>query len=84
MDNLTTRIQRVTSKGQITLPSSWRKKNNTNTIVVTNRGDVLEIKSAKLEKKDSKEYTVFDAIRDNKGKGIKAKDLQKILKGIDS
>lgn len=25
------------------------------------------------------EYTVFDAIRDNKGKGIKVKDLIKIL-----
>jgi len=31
----------------------------------------------KLE--SNKEYTVFDAIRDNKGRGIKAKDLIKIL-----
>lgn len=29
-----------------------------------------------------KEYTVFDAIRDNQGKGIKANDLIKILKKI--
>jgi len=30
--------------------------------------------------KATKEYTVFDAIRDNDGKGIKAADLVKILK----
>ena len=28
---------------------------------------------------ERQEYTVFDAIRDNKGKGIKAKDLVKVL-----
>jgi len=32
---------------------------------------------------EDQEYTVFDAIRDNKGKGIKAKDLVKVLKRID-
>ena len=29
------------------------------------------------------EYTVFDAIRDNKDRGLKAKDLLKILNKID-
>ncbi|GEM_PF-4171323 len=30
------------------------------------------------------EYTVFNAIRDNKGKGIKATDLKKILEDSNS
>jgi len=41
----------------------------------------LEIKPFDLDKLTEKqEYTVFDAIRDNNGKGIKAKDLLKIIK----
>jgi bifunctional DNA-binding transcriptional regulator/antitoxin component of YhaV-PrlF toxin-antitoxin module len=88
MTNLITkipsRIQRVTSKGQITLPAFWRKKTGASTIVVKSKGDLLEISPAKLKSEEVSEYTVFDAIRDNKGKGIKAGDLVKILKKINS
>ncbi|MDO8555414.1 MAG: hypothetical protein Q7R75_02515 [bacterium] len=34
----------------------------------------------KRERRFIDEYTVFDAIRDNKGKGLKVLDLIKILK----
>lgn len=84
MNNSSTRIQKVTSKGQITLPAFWRKKIDTNTIVVKSKGNLLEITPAKLDNSNPKEYTVFDAIRDNKGKGLRAKDLLKILNKIDS
>ena len=41
----------------------------------------LEIKPLILEELYKKnEYTVFNTIRDNKGKGIKAKDLIKVLR----
>ncbi|MDD2757466.1 MAG: hypothetical protein PHI91_01200 [Candidatus Pacebacteria bacterium] len=33
--------------------------------------------------KTKKEYIVFDSLRDNNGKGIKAKDLIKILKNVN-
>lgn len=82
MSAIKEKIQKITSRGQITLPVSWRRKVNTNTIVVRTKGDVVEITPARLEK-NSGEYTVFDAIRDNEGKGIKATDLVKILKKID-
>lgn len=75
------KIQRVTSKGQITLPISWRKATRANTITLVVKGNRIEISPARL--KDENEYTVFDAIRDNNGKGIKATDLIKILKRID-
>jgi len=75
-------ILKTTSKGQITIPASWRKKFNTNQFTAVMKEDKLEIKPLILEKEkeEVKEFTVFDAIRDNKGKGIKAKDLVNILK----
>ena len=75
------KIQRVTSKGQITLPAFWRKEFGTNQVVVTRKGGKVEISPVHLSREG--EYTVFDAIRDNKGKGIKAKDLVKMLDKIN-
>lgn len=75
------KIQNVTSRGQVTLPVEWRRRFNTNQVVVTTLEDKIEISPAQV--RSTSEYTVFDAIRDNKGKGIKAKDLSKILKKID-
>jgi len=74
-------ILKATSKGQITLPAKWRKNFSTNNFVAKEIGGVLEIRPIDIEKMES-EYTVFDAIRDNKGKGIKAVDLVEILKRI--
>ena len=74
-------IVKTTSKGQITLPVRWRRSFSTNRFIIKEKRGKLEIipfDIKKIEKQN--EYTVFDAIRDNKGKGIKAKDLIKILK----
>ena len=81
MSTTKTKIQKISSKGQVTLPVAWRRLIDTDTITVSISGDTLEIRPAKL--KDSSEYTVFDALRDNKGKGLKLKDLQSILEKID-
>lgn len=78
-----TTIVKATTKGQITLPVRWRRGFSTDRYIIKEKGEKLEIKPfnlKKLEKQD--EYTVFDAIRDNKGKGIKAKDLVKRLKKV--
>lgn len=78
-----TTILKATTKGQITLPAKWRKQFYTDQFIATVSADKLEIEPLKINKKSvSKEYTVFDAIRDNQGKGIKANDLIKILKKI--
>ena len=79
------KIQRVTTKGQITLPIAWRRRMGTNSIVVRTKGDVLEISSLRTpDEEDEAWVTLFDAIRDNNGKGIKATDLIKVLKKIDA
>ena len=72
------KIQKISSKGQVTLPVAWRKHINTDTIAVSISDEKLEIRPARFDQSD--EYTVFDAIRDNKGKGIKAEDLSKLLR----
>jgi len=74
-------ILKSTTKGQITIPAAWRKRFNTNRFLVNIKDTHLEIKPLDLDEiAKNKEYTVFDAIRDNKGKGIKAKELLKTLK----
>ena len=76
------KIQKVTSKGQITLPVSWRRATGANMITLDVKGTRIEI--APVQLRDENQYTVFDAIRDNKGRGIKAADLMKILVKIDA
>lgn len=78
-----TTILKATTKGQITLPAHWRRKLGTDHYLVREKGQKLEIEPFYLDKLDQPdEYTVFDAIRDNQGKGITAKDLAKKLKKI--
>ena len=76
-----TTIVKATTKGQITIPAVWRNRFDTNRYLVYINDESLEIKPFDLDKMNtSDEYTVFDAIRDNKGRGIKAKDLVKLIK----
>ena len=79
-----TTILKTTTKGQITIPVSWRKQFNTDRFIATIKANKLEIEPLIIKtKKSTVEFTVFDAIRDNKGRGLKAKDLVSILKKID-
>lgn len=73
-------IVKATTKGQITIPAIWRRRFNTDRFIINIKDSLLEIKPLDLAKIDNDEYTVFDAIRDNKGRGIKAKDLLKAIK----
>ena len=76
-------ILKATSRGQVTIPVAWRNRFKTNQFIATIRDDKLEIKPLLLgDYGEAKEYTVFDAIRDNKGQGIKAGDLVRILKQL--
>jgi bifunctional DNA-binding transcriptional regulator/antitoxin component of YhaV-PrlF toxin-antitoxin module len=78
-----TTILKATTKGQITLPAKWRKQFYTDQFVATISSNKLEIEPLEIKRKlVSKEYTVFDAIRDNQGRGIRAADLIKVLKKI--
>src|SRR3989338_9180629 len=81
-----TTILKSTTKGQITLPSSWRKQFNTDRFIATCDNNTIKIQPLEIEdfiKKDvQKERVVFNSARDNKGKGVAAKVLIKILKKL--
>lgn len=82
---LNARVQNITSKGQITLPVVWRRKTEARQIVLRVKGDILEIVPAEIPIRGAqKEYTVFDALRDNKGKGLKAADLLTLLEKMNA
>jgi AbrB family looped-hinge helix DNA binding protein len=76
-------IVKITSRGQITIPAKWRRNFATNNYIIEEKKDMLEIRPLKQEALEKEEYTVFDATRDNKGKGIKAEDLVKILEELE-
>ena len=79
------KIQRVTERGQITLPASWRRKVGIRTgIIVKQQGDSLLISPLRTEDERDEEWvTIFDAIRDNKGKGVPAKEFAEMIRRID-
>ena len=75
-------IQKATSRGQITLPVAWRKKFNTNHFLMEAEETFLKI--VPVDTDDLGEYeVVFDADRDNGGKGILGRDLIKMIQKID-
>jgi bifunctional DNA-binding transcriptional regulator/antitoxin component of YhaV-PrlF toxin-antitoxin module len=78
--NAKTKVQKISAQGQITLPAAWRRAIKTNHISVSISDDRLEIRPARFQ--DPHEYTVFDAIRDNNGKGLAPEEILSVLKNI--
>lgn len=78
------KIQRVTERGQITLPASWRRKAGVGaSIIVKEKNGVLEISPLHTEdERDEQWVTIFDAVRDNGGKGIPVDKIITTLKRI--
>lgn len=77
MNTKTSIVRKMNTKGQVTLPSSWRTKIGTDTVVVEDLGSSLVIRPAEVI---TGEEVLFDAVRDNNGKGILAEDFIKALK----
>ena len=75
-------IEKTTTKGQITLPKFWRDLFETQHFLILPEENQLVIRPLILDD-DSGYATVFNAERDNKGKGISAKKILKILKEVD-
>ena len=63
-------------KGQVTLPSKWRDRIGTDLVVLEDDGNQLIVRPADII---IGEEVLFDAVRDNKGKGIPIEDLIKEL-----
>lgn len=78
---MTRAILTSTERGQITLPKEWRGNFSTNNYIVEMHIDRLVIKPLDLGE-IADEEVLFDADRDNRGRGVSPDDMIKILKKI--
>ncbi len=78
---MTSKVVKSTERGQITLPRQWRKNFPTDNYVLEMHKDKIVITPFELEKA-MQEDVLFDADRDNDGKGISPDEMIKALKKI--
>ena len=78
-----TTITKATSRGQITLPKVWRDKFKTDQYIIK-AGDfsveIVPVDEEELEWIHGE--TIFNADRDNNGKGVKVQDFIKMLENL--
>jgi AbrB family looped-hinge helix DNA binding protein len=66
-------IRKITSKGQVTLPAPWRNQFDVENVMIHQKDNgVLEITPYAI---DEEWESIFDAARDNNGKGIPVDDF---------
>lgn len=79
---MNSKIVKSSSKGQITLPIEWRNQFKTNNYILEMNG--MQITVTPLDINKLKEEVIFDADRDNKGKGISVDEMIDMLKNIQN
>jgi bifunctional DNA-binding transcriptional regulator/antitoxin component of YhaV-PrlF toxin-antitoxin module len=81
------KVQRITSKGQITLPIAWRRKVKTDMIMVREMNGGIHISPARSFKMTSgdrdDDIIIFNADRDNNGVWMPAEEMIARLKKLD-
>lgn len=78
---MTTKIVTSTERGQITLPKQWRSHFSTDHYRMEMHEDRLVILPFDLESPADEEI-LFDAERDNDGKGVPLEDMIRMLKKL--
>ena len=78
---MTFKIVKTTSKGQITLPQVWRNKFKTDDFLIRVESHAVIITPVDI-KNIEQEEVIFDAERDNRGKGVTPEKMIKLLKKI--
>ncbi|MCC7196797.1 AbrB/MazE/SpoVT family DNA-binding domain-containing protein [Candidatus Peregrinibacteria bacterium] len=77
---MSTKISKCTEKGQITLPKDWRDLFKTDSFMIQYDQKKLIITPINLS--ELQEEVIFDAEKDNNGKGISVDEMIKTLKKI--
>jgi len=77
------KIVKSTERGQITLPKQWRSKFKTDNFLLKIVSDQITITPVRIDDLENEEI-IFDAARDNNGKGISLENMLKMLKKIDN
>lgn len=79
---MTPKIVKTTSKGQVTLPKIWRDKFDTGDFLMQIDVNSITIKPVNLRELQAEEEVIFDADRDNNGKGVTPDEIIRMLKKI--
>lgn len=77
---MTTKILKSTERGQITLPVEWRTQFTTGNFIAELHDEKLILKPLVVDESE----VLFDADRDNDGKGISAERMIALLKDIQN
>lgn len=75
------KIIKSTSKGQITIPKKWRSQFETNNYTLEVKKEEIIIKPININQLGN-ETVIFDADRDNNGKGISPDEMIRLLKKV--
>lgn len=78
---MTHKILKSTERGQITLPKQWRERFATDSFLVEMHENRLVILPFRLDA-TLEEEVLFDADRDNDGKGVSPEDIIAVLKQL--
>ena len=78
---MSTKVAKSTQRGQVTLPKKWRSNFQTNCFTMEMHEDKLIIKPLNIESARDEEV-LFDAARDNDGKGVSPDDIITALQEI--
>lgn len=74
-------IVKATTRGQVTLPAKWRRSVKTDRFLMTEKDETLLIRPLQMEELNEDNWeTIFDAQRDNRGKGVPIEKMIKALK----
>lgn len=79
---MNSKIIKSTEKGQITLPKAWRNQFPTDSFLLKMDVHQITIKPVHLNDLEADEEVMFDADRDNKGRGVTPDEMIKLLKKI--
>ena len=78
---MTRKILQSTERGQITLPKQWRERFETNSFLIEMHEDRMVIVPFRLDETAGEEV-LFDADRDNDGKGVSPDAIIEALKHL--
>ena len=80
---MTYKVVKPTNRGQITLPKNWRNHFKTDNFVLEIDNARIIIKPLYIEEL-SDEEVIFDADRDNNGKGVSPDEMIHMLKEVQN
>lgn len=82
---MASKVVKATTKGQVTLPKAWRDQFETDNFLLIMRSKQIVIKPLYLEEHydEAGEEVIFDAYRDNDGKGVDPEEIIKMIEDID-